>query len=211
MVSSIPTAATYILSIFLIVQSQVSCVTWTVQWEHKNIAECEHSINGVCPLELHMEEKAVVNVTIDNLDGPANQTIRLVSVSDSDVLDVRNEIPMHKVGDKTWRGSYVADATFIGKASVYVEVGEGSRAEKSENELLVIITRAKRVIDTVFVASVATLVSILYINFGAALDLRKVKGVLRRPIGPVIAFACHFVLLPLVSCHFILRHFVFYE
>lgn len=200
MVSSIPSAALYILSIFLIIQNQVLCATWTVRWEHKNLNECENKINGICPLELHMSETAIVNVTISNLEGSANQTtIRLVSVSDLDVLNVPNEIPVYNVGGKEWRGQFSANGEFIGKASVRVEISQGSTVEKSDNELMVIITRAKRVIDTVFVASVATLVSILYINFGAALDLTKVKGVLRRPIGPVIAFACHFVLLPLVS------------
>lgn len=201
MVSSIPTAAIYILSIFLIVQNQVLCATWTVRWEHKNINECENRVNGICPLELHMNEKAIVNVTISNLDGTANPTIRLVSDSDAEILKVPSEIQVHNIGGKEWNGSFEADAEFIGKASVHLEIDDG---EKSDSVMLVIITRAKRVIDTVFVASVATLVSILYINFGAALDLKKVKGVLRRPIGPIIAFGCHFILLPLVSCYFYL-------
>lgn len=197
MVSSVTTAVVHILSVILLVQNQVLCASWTVQWEHKNIIsnECENRIDGICPLELHMDEQAVVNVTISNLDGSANRTIRLISVSELEVLNVPKEIQIHSIGDKKWHGSFVADAEFIGKADVHVEIDE---SKQSENELFVIITRTRRVIDTVFIISVASLVSILYINFGAALDLKKVKGVLRRPIGPVIAFACHFVLLPLV-------------
>lgn len=198
MVSSICRATVYILSIIFLIENQVLCASWTVRWEHKNI-ECKDksSIFVVCPLELHMNEEAIVNVTISNFDGSLNQTIRLVS--DSEVLHVPNEIQVHNAGGKEWKGSFIANAEFIGKANVHIEINKSSIVESSENVLPVIITRAKRAIDTAFVISVAALVSILYINFGAALDLKKVKGVLRRPIGPVIAFACHFILLPLVS------------
>lgn len=207
MISSVPTAAVHILSIILLFQNQVLCAAWTLQWEHKNINtnECENRINGICPLELHMDEQAVVNVTISDLEGSANRTIRLISVSELEVLTVPKEIQIHSIGDKKWHGSFVADAEFIGKASVHVEIDQ---VAQSDNEMFVIITRTRRVIDTVFIISVASLVSILYINFGAALDLKKVKGVLRRPIGPVIAFGCHFVLLPLVR---ILSYFPFHS
>lgn len=43
------------------------------------------------------------------------------------------------------------------------------------------------------------LVSILYINFGAALNLQTIKEILTRPIGPTICFICQFVLMPLTS------------
>lgn len=196
MVSSVPTTVVHILSVFLLIQNQVLCATWTVLWEHKN-NDCENKINDVCRLELQMDKQTTVNVTISNLDGSSNQTIRLVS--DSEILDVRNEIPVYNIGGKEWRGSFIADAAFIGKANVHVEISQGSTVEQSDSVLPVIIIRPKRVIDTVFIVSVASLVSILYINFGAAMDLKKVKGVLRRPVGPIIAFGCHFLLLPLVS------------
>lgn len=193
--SSVCRTAVYILSIIVLIENGVNCATWTVRWEHKNV-QCDdtHKILNVCPLELHMNEQTIVNVTISNFVGPSNQTVRVVS--DSEVLNVPNEIQVHKAaGSNEWRGAFLADATFIGKANLRIEISNDS----SENVLPVIIVRAQRFIDTAFVVSVASLVSILYINFGAAMDLRKVQGVLRRPIGPVIAFGCHFILLPLVS------------
>lgn len=41
---------------------------------------------------------------------------------------------------------------------------------------------------------------ILRIFFGIALDVSKIKEILKRPIGPFIAISCNFVFLPLVSC-----------
>lgn len=66
-------------------------------------------------------------------------------------------------------------------------------------ELPVTVIREERVIDKVFTASVAILVSILYINFGAALDLPTLKAIMVRPIGPIIGFLAQFLFMPLLS------------
>lgn len=71
--------------------------------------------------------------------------------------------------------------------------------EKCEDNVDVIVVRKKRIIDTVFTASVAMLVSILYINFGCAVDWGQLRDILKKPIGPAIGFFCQFVGMPLVS------------
>lgn len=59
--------------------------------------------------------------------------------------------------------------------------------------------REVRAIDTVFTASVATLVSIIYVNFGCALNWDELRKSLRRPIGPLIGLFCQFGFMPAVS------------
>lgn len=76
---------------------------------------------------------------------------------------------------------------------------EENVTETSNEFLSVTILRPKRLIDQLFTYSVIILVSILYINFGAALSLETIKDILRRPIGPIICFICQFVLMPLTS------------
>ena len=80
-------------------------------------------------------------------------------------------------------------------------------SEEGNDRLSVIVTRNKDVIDHIFIGSVALLVSILYINFGAALDLDIVKNILVRPIGLIIGFIGQFILMPLIS--YTLGHFLF--
>lgn len=63
------------------------------------------------------------------------------------------------------------------------------------------MVRKKRVIDTVFTASVAMLVSILYINFGCAIDWSQFRNILKRPVGPAIGFFGQFVVMPVVRKH----------
>lgn len=84
------------------------------------------------------------------------------------------------------------------------------------------VIRKERVIDTVFTASVATLVytyflfliyelyflllfslffkvSIIYINFGCALNWATVKATLKKPIAPAIGFVGQFLFMPVVK------------
>ncbi|KAH0956161.1 hypothetical protein HN011_002106 [Eciton burchellii] len=61
------------------------------------------------------------------------------------------------------------------------------------------VVREERIIDSIFTASVAILVSILYINFGCAMDWNVCRNTLKRPIGPIIGFFCQFLIMPLLS------------
>lgn len=100
-----------------------------------------------------------------------------------------------------FEASFPLEALFLGLTNVYVEKvdADGTAIERASTTLSIIIVREVRTIDHVFTGSVATLVSLLYINFGAALSLSKVKGIVRRPIGPAIGFAGQFLIMPLVS------------
>ena len=72
--------------------------------------------------------------------------------------------------------------------------------EQVVSELVkVIVIRKVRTIDTIFTVSVALLVSILYINFGCAIDWDVCKKTIRRPVGPLIGCLCQFILMPLVN------------
>lgn len=70
----------------------------------------------------------------------------------------------------------------------------------AESSLDVVVIRKKRLIDIIFSASVATLVSVLYINFGCAIDWGgELRNILKKPIGPIIGFCGQFIGMPLVS------------
>lgn len=204
----ISTVTVYFLGVLLLMLNQVSHAennSWTVKWQYEpkcNFTDKNIETSDECLL-MHMESINSINLTINHLDSDelklTNATIRIVSASD--LLKVSKEIPLSEIVNGQIVNSFKAEAIFIGKSDIYVEIVKiinGERKIESSPKLHVIIVRPERLIDTLFIISVATLVSILYINFGAALDLGKVKGVLKRPIGPAIAFFCHFIVLPLV-------------
>lgn len=72
-------------------------------------------------------------------------------------------------------------------------------SEKSTEQLEVVILRPRRLIDTLFIASIITLVSILYINFGAAINLSTMSEIIKKPVGPLICGCCQFIFMPLIS------------
>lgn len=197
-----PNTTLYSLLVFLIVvgiHSRFSYanddVTWKVDFEPKNITE------------MHMNSNIVINVTLSNLNKSelkdSNATINIQS--DSPIFSGSKVILADDINDDdTWLGSVSFHAEFIGKANIYVSIQSKDREEHSLTQLPVIIIREERLIDKLFIISVASLVSILYINFGAALDLKKVKAAIVRPIGPAIAFFCHFIFLPLVHLFLII-------
>lgn len=154
-------------------------------------------------VQLHMHDTLRVNVTLSGLNVAdliaTNASINIVS--DDNVLEViGGNIPLGKISELgQWSGSFDVSATFLGRAQVNVRIVRNGITYQSPESLAIIIIREERLVDKLFTASVATLVSILYINFGAALDVQKVRAAFVRPIGPSIALFCHFLLLPVVS------------
>jgi solute carrier family 10 (sodium/bile acid cotransporter), member 3/5 len=69
----------------------------------------------------------------------------------------------------------------------------------SDDFLLVQISKDKTVVDIVFAVLVVILVVILSIIIGTAIDLTVVRGIVTRPIGPIIGFVSQFMFMPLVS------------
>lgn len=180
-----------------------AAVTWTA------------TFNPEDNITIHMTETDTVSLSLYGLD--YNELIanngELHVRSDNDkLLLIDKKIAATEISQQgTWSGKVVLHAIFLGNPNVYVELTiDDKPPEKSNEELSVIIIREVRTIDHVFTGSVATLVSILYINFGAALNLKKLVGILRRPIGPGIGFAGQFVIMPLVNIS-ILKYICVFE
>lgn len=87
---------------------------------------------------------------------------------------------------------------FIGRAELCADGVSSSNTVVSQKCMDVSVIRESRVIDKAFTYSVVALVAIIYVNMGAALDIKTVKETMKRPIGPVIGFVSQFAIMPLV-------------
>uniref|UniRef100_A0A182FAH2 Uncharacterized protein n=1 Tax=Anopheles albimanus TaxID=7167 RepID=A0A182FAH2_ANOAL len=155
-----------------------------------------------------------------HMDTVQNVTVHIASINDADLIDVQSvqlrserehvatvengTIVLLKppVPTVPWfSGSFNIVGNFLGRTDFFIEVvhKNGTTERVSTDTLPVTVIRQERVIDHVFTGSVILLISILYINFGAALDLGALKQIIRRPVGPVIGFLCQFVFMPLFS------------
>lgn len=171
-----------------------SAATWTAHFEPSEIT-------------IHMGTADEIVLTLENLNYAellANGGRFHVRASNEKLLHIDKQIGASEVSEQgSWSGAVYIDAIFLGTTSVYIDlVYSDGTVERSDQQLPVIVIRENRIIDSVFTGSVATLVSILYINFGAALDLGKLKGIVKRPIGPAIGFMGQFVIMPLVRYNF---------
>lgn len=152
-------------------------------------------------ITLHMYDTKTINLTLTGLNGveQINDKLNIIS-SDTGILDVSNNLQVFDdIIDGNFSGQFNITAHFLGTVKLHVNITQNNVTEQANQTLTVIIIREEKTIDRIFTASIVALVSILYINFGAALDLGKVKEILVRPIGPLIAFICQFLFMPLVS------------
>lgn len=154
-------------------------------------------------ITMHMHHNQTVQVIVS---GPQELILTVKDIKiksdNAKLLRADDKITGSEVSENmiNWNGTIILDALFLGNPSVYVEVtfANGSR-QIADQQLPIVIIREERVIDHIFVGSVAILVSILYINFGAALNVPKLRGHIVKPIGPAIGLSCQFIIMPLVS------------
>ena len=102
-----------------------------------------------------------------------------------------------------WSIDINVTGTFLGfsrvSASIDKDQKETVASVREPLKLTVTRSKAKKTASKIFGYSVAVLISLVYINFGCALDLKVMKEVLRRPVGPAIGFVSQFVFMPLIS------------
>lgn len=154
------------------------------------------------PIKMQMNKIQTINLTLKNLDyiELIQNNAELSVFSDEKILQViTKKLNFDNILNDTWTGQFNISGEFLGMAKIYANISSNGKSQRSNESLSVVIIREERLIDRIFTVSVVILVSILYINFGAALDLGKVKEILVRPIGPLIAFVCQFLFMPLVK------------
>ncbi|GLV31076.1 uncharacterized protein CBL_12149 [Carabus blaptoides fortunei] len=95
-------------------------------------------------------------------------------------------------------GSFPLRGVFLGHTKIFAATGDTELFEPVD----IIVVRRKRAVDTVFTASVAILVALIYVNFGCALKWDSLRDLLKRPVGPVIGFFGQFVVMPLLGYGF---------
>lgn len=106
-----------------------------------------------------------------------------------------------------WSSAFNITGNFLGYANVHLQLRDNrsQTLRSSSNSVTVRVVRSERVVDKLFTYSVAAFVSVIYINFGCALDWSTFKKTVRRPIGPIIGFTSQFLAMPLVSLIFFIK------
>lgn len=183
------------VSPLLLLCSAATAVVWKARFEPDQITV---PMSKMETIKLYLDEIP------EELLSPAGFAEMQLASSAKDRATVAeyDEYRVVPIKSNAWQGSFNVSGLFLGYSDVSVRLrkpDQETTLQESAEKLSVIVIRNKRTIDHVFTGSVALLVSILYINFGAALDLTVVKAILLKPIGPAIGFFGQFLLMPLVA------------
>ncbi|XP_018567523.1 solute carrier family 10 member 6 isoform X2 [Anoplophora glabripennis] len=146
---------------------------------------------------LSMSDSHLISYEITDLGNIPGDTELLIYSEDKNIAFLEKEIVISNPL-LNFAGTFNITGNFLGKTIISCK--DRKTGKIAEDSIDVVVVRKKRFIDTLFTASVATLVSILYINFGCAIDWSgEFRNILRRPIGPAIGFCGQFIAMPLLS------------
>ncbi|KAF4533177.1 hypothetical protein B566_EDAN001719 [Ephemera danica] len=99
-----------------------------------------------------------------------------------------------------YSASFNVVGVFLGYTSIHLQNSPSFNESLSKSPSLdVSIIREPGILDRIFIICVATLVSLIYVNFGCALDWGVIKETIKRPISPAIGFMSQFGFMPLMS------------
>lgn len=186
----------YHVLLFLVSNALIaSCVEWKAFFDPSAVTVKTASKQNVQVVLSGISDEAIAN--LDNRD-----YVQLRSENEAlATVGEQQEIRFRKNDStSTWNAFFDVSGVFLGSTKIYVEIkNKAGVIEKSNEKLDVTILRPQRVIDRMFTYSVIILVSILYINFGAAINVSTISDILRKPVGPAICFVCQFLFMPLIA------------
>ncbi|XP_036345899.1 P3 protein-like [Rhagoletis pomonella] len=179
-------------------QQQVTVHLLGVGSEREAIVDAPNWHAKFTPQQLQMHMGTSAEVLLELTDLPLNAAFEVLS-ENPNLASVQHLIPADVINSTTlkWRGNITVDAIFLGSTKAFVR--RVNTTDRADGTLELTIIRRTRIIDHVFTGSVALLVSLLYINFGAALDVTVLRSLLARPVAPIIGFLTQFIIMPLLG------------
>lgn len=139
-----------------------------------------------------MYDTVTVNYSVTAID---NNTLCKLYSENPDVAFLEKDIV---ISNQNQRGSFNISGNFLGQTIISCK-NESTNVKVTEDKLDVKCLRKQRVVDRIFTASTATLVAIIYINFGCVVQWAELRNLIKKPIGPVIGFCGQFIVMPLLS------------
>lgn len=120
-----------------------------------------------------------------------------------DIAKILNheEITFQRIdAQERWETEFDVYGVFMGLSDVRVRIlRTNSQPEESSESLQVIVVRPDRIIDKAFLYVVIVCLGIIFLNFGAALNVSNIKLAFRRPVGASIGIIGTFVFMPLLA------------
>ncbi|XP_053686745.1 ileal sodium/bile acid cotransporter-like isoform X2 [Sabethes cyaneus] len=155
-------------------------------------------------MEMHMKTMTNISLRIEGFEKTQlgdDATIQLKSERNHVATIPNGSITVVEIKDDgSYEGGFDISGVFLGTTNLYVEVmDKNNQTIQSVEKMPITVIREERAIDHIFTGSVAVLVCVMFVLFGAAMDLPTVKAIIMKPIGPAIGFFSQFLFMPLLS------------
>lgn len=171
--------------------------------QEQNVSQLQVSCYDCDGLDAYQHDlKLVLSVTEPHVASVASSDVHQAvedPASHDIVIDLKET--SFFLATSNWTLPFNLTGEFLGFTKVKAKLVTGEKGAKLPEDavLPVAVVRKKTIQSKLFSYSVAILVSLAYINMGCAMDLAVVKQTLRKPIGPLIGFACQYIAMPLIA------------
>jgi len=107
------------------------------------------------------------------------------------------EVSMENPLLREYNGTVPVTGSHYGYTRILVTLqGEDNKTELSQDQLLVAVLRLNPVDTKVLSLVAAGLVLLMFMNLGTVLDLKRLKGIMLRPLGPFLGFCSRYMIMP---------------
>ena len=149
-------------------------------------------------LTLSEDEAGEVVVSFTVTGFPPRESLVTIQSDHPHVAEAREQQVV--VQDLSRNVSLTVDGKLIGRSRLTIKYFESPEASASSTQFLdVAVIRSMPKLQLIFTIFVAILVSINNISMGCVISLPTILAVVKKPIAPVIGFACQFLIMPLGS------------
>ena len=118
-------------------------------------------------------------------------------VENNEILDFNNQVFIIK--DLSENVSILVTGKQMGRTIVNWTLEDPNFGDSVSAGIPISVVRGRTSLQLYFTIIVGVLVLINNINIGCCIDLKVIKGVLKKPVAPLIGFACQFLFMPLAS------------
>lgn len=155
-------------------------------------------------VKLMTSYNAKVPVLIYDIEKNVQQTDDLYFhflIEDEKVASTEKHVNLSDIKGSSWQGEVEVNGLYFGYTHMYVTLKDPRTEiiEKSPQILKVTVLRGKRVDDDIFSYIAMAIMLLMFINLGTVLDLKRVRSVFTRPVGPLLGFLSRYLVMPALA------------
>ncbi|XP_055390142.1 ileal sodium/bile acid cotransporter-like [Condylostylus longicornis] len=189
----------YYIIIFLILSLEYSK---QVLGKYKNESPSDKNwsirFNETAPFSVNMDNESKLFLKI-NIFSDLLKNLKIQFHCENQLIcDSLDEVTI--TNGTEWEGFILIKGIFMGRSKLYAEIKLPNNTIQISNEYQnIVVVKKVGIVDHIFTISLGIMVSVIFVSFGAALDMNSLKEILIKPIGPTIGFCCQFILMPILS------------